>query len=536
MSKLLEIFGKGIAVNTVELIWHWLDQCLPQTAMSDCDKERLGAVMEHIANHEMVLAQEKLGAYLQNAPDCCCGRMAAAAICLRNNLPADALEQAQSVYYRQPSNTMAMYVMGYCLERLGRAVEAVDFYQDCLKFKRHLQLPRQRLAAIRMRSGQLDQAIREYELLTGEHPDDIASIVLLGYLYCAAGQYEQAIETFNLAIVSHPDNFFELRQDDDIESLVQNGMMDQALEKIHWMIEQVGPMPDLIVRMADVYARGGRDAEAIACYENAIRVQPNSLEAIIKLGTHYLRSRRFALAAEQFNQAAEINDDIVDAYIGLATSYKLCGQTDQAARTLSLAISIQQNSTLLFSEAATLHFQAILDESKPSETHGDKVIVLINDVIRAHQEQMRHHQSRADVHYKYGILMMVENNYEKAIEAFEKTIQLNPIHYRAANKLCLCLFDNGQVDAAMDYLSRPQTPSASMLESYYRTAILFCDKPAFTKALQKIQTRIGETIENTDIHINLETVLENLGLVDRAFTNWQRMIETAENLPTAKQR
>lgn len=536
MSKLLEIFGKGIAVNTVELIWHWLDQSLPHCSMPDGDKECLGAVVEHISNHEMVSAQEKLEVYLQNQPDCVCGRMAAAAICLRSNLPAEALEQAQSVYFRQPSNTMAMYVMGHCLERLGRAAEAVDFYQDCLKFKRHLQLPRQRLAAIRMQSGQLGQAIREYELLNNEHPDDIASIVLLGYLYIAAGNYEQAIETFNLAIVSHPDNFFELRQEDEIESLIQSGMFEEALERIHTMIEQVGLMPDLIVRMADIYTQWGRDAEAIACYENAIRVQPNSLEAVIKLGTHYLRSRRFALAAEQFNQAAEINDEIVDAYLGLATSHKLSGDTQEALRTLSLSMAIQQNSTLLFSEAATLHFQSILDENKTVQIAQDKVIVLINDVIRAYQEQMRHDQSRADVHYKYGILMMVENDYSKAIEAFEKTIQLNPIHYRAANKLCLCLFDNSQVDAAMNCLNQTQTPAASMLESYYRTAVLFCDKPAFTKALQKVQTRIGDRIENTDIHTNLETVLENLGLVDRAFTNWNRMIETAENMPAVKQR
>jgi hypothetical protein len=113
---------------------------------------------------------------------------------------------------------------------------------------------------------------------------------------------------------------------------------------------------------------------------------------------------------------------------------------------------------------------------------------------------------------------------------------LNPIHYRAANKLCLCLFDNGQVDAAMERLTQPQIPAAGMLEHYYRTAVLFCDKPAFTQAIKKIQTRLGEKIENTDIHTNLETMLENLGLVDRAFTNWNRMIETAENLPAVKQR
>ena len=513
MSKLLEVFGKGIAINTVELIWHWLDQVLPQKNIADTAKEQLVAVIDHLANHEMVQAESKLKQYLFESPDCSCGRMAAAAVCLRNNDLEGALMQAQSVYFRQPSNTMAIYILGYCRERLGQTPEAVDCYQDCLKFKAHLQLPRQRLAAIWLRSGHLDKTINEYELLTSEHPDDIASIVLLGYLYLAVKDYERAIDTFNLAIISHPDNFLEVREDDDIEILLQSGMFEQALEKIHWMIEQVGPMPDLIVRMADVYGRWGRDAEAIACFENAIRAQPNSLEANIKLGTHYLRRRRFSLAAEQFNQAAEINDDIVDAYMGLATAQYCSGDTSETGRTLAMAASIQQNSTLLFSEAATLHFQSILDDEKIDSASDEKVVVLINDVIRAHQDQIRRFESRADVHYKYGILMMVENNYAEAIQAFEKTIKLNPIHYRAQNKLSLCRYDNGQPEEAIGILMDSKPLPAAMLEQYYRTAILYCDRPAFAKAIQKIQIRLGESIENTDVHTNLETILENLGLV-----------------------
>lgn len=534
MSKLLEIFGKGIAINTVELIWHWLDQNLPQKDISDAAREQLAAVIDHLANHEMVQAESKLKEYLFETPECSYGRMAAAAVCLRNNEPFEAMEQAQSVYYRQPSNTMALYILGYCHERLGQMSEAVDCYQDCLKFKRHLQLPRQRLAAIWLHSGQLDKTIREYEMLTVEHPDDIASMVLLGYLYIAAHDFDRAIDTFNLAIISHPDNFLEVREDDDIETLLQSGLFEQALEKIHWLIEQVGPMPDLIVRMADVYGRWGRDAEAIACYENAIRSQPNSLEAMIKLGTHYLRRRRFSLAAEQFNQAAELNDEIVDAYIGLATAHQLSGDAGEASRTLSLAASIQQNSTLLFSEAATLHFQSILDDEHTGLGTDEKIIVLINDVIRAHKDQVRHFESRADVHYKYGILMMVENNYTEAIRSFERTIQLNPIHYRAKNKMCLCLHDHGQIDTAVTALTGSQTLPAAMLEQYYRTAILYCDRPGFAKAIQNIQNRLGDSIQNTDVHTNLETILENLGLVDRAFTNWHRMIETAGNLPSLK--
>ena len=86
----------------------------------------------------------------------------------------------------------------------------------------------------------------------------------------------------------------------------------------------------------------------------------------------------------------------------------------------------------------------------------------------------------------------------------------------------------------MNAITESQVLSSAVLESYYRTAILYCDKPAFAKAVQKIQTRMGETIQNTEVHTNLEIILENLGLVDRAFTSWHRMIETAGNMSAVK--
>ena len=534
MSKLLEIFGKGISVKTTEILWHWLNNILSKipAEQETQSTDQLVSVLEHLANHELHSAEEKLKVYLFDNPDCIYARMTAATICLHYNDLEKAIEQTQSVYLRQPSNTMALYVLGYCHERLGNIEQALEFYQDCIKFKNYLQLPRQRMAAIYLKEGRLDRVIYEYEQVTSEHPDDISSLVLLGHLYMSGNDYEKAIDTFNLAILSHPDNFLVSKDEDDIDELLQCGLFDQALEKIHWTIEQVGVMPDLLIRMADVYSQWGKDAEAIACFEHAIRIQPNSLEGTIKLGTHYLRQQRFTLAAEQFNKAAEVNDEIVDAYLGLAKAQKMSGAETESIQTLSLASSIQQNSTLLYSESATLQFQSVLDENTTPQTESDKPIVFINDVIRAYQDQLKACPSRPDVHYKYGILMMVENNLPMAVSAFQNVLPLNPIHYRALNKMAICHFDNGRPERAIDMLTQSEKQFApALFEMYYKTSILYCDKKAFAAAIKKLHhVKATQKPQNSDIQANLEIVLENLGLVDRAFTNWMRLEETSESL------
>lgn len=536
MSKHLEIFGKGITVNPAEIAWHWLNQMLSRQEPRET-AGKLAAILDHLANRELVQAEDKLKIYLFDNPDCVYGRMAAAAVCLYLDEPQGAAEQLQSVYLRQPSNTMGLFLLGYCYERLGKAQEAMEFYQDCIKFKSHLQLPRQRMAAIYLGDGRLDRAIQEYEQLVAEYPDDITSHVLCGYLYLTAGHYDKAVDMFNLSILSHPDNFTEVREEDEVEVLTKNGMYDQAIEKIQSTIDQVGPLTDLIIRMADVYSLSNREAEAIACYEYAIRMQPSSLEAAIKLGTHYLRGRKFSLAAEQFNRAADINDEIVDAYLGLAGAQKLSGQMAEALQTMSLASSILQNSTLLYSESATLQFQSVMDERAREQAAGDKVIVLINDVIAAYQKQLKECGGRADVQYKYAMLMMVENNLPLAISSLQNTLSLNPTHYRAHNKLALCTFDFGQPEKSLEILISPQRLAASAYQMYYRTSILYCSRKAFASAVKKLNlVKSAEMLEQSEIEVNIELILENIGMVDRTFTNWKRLEETSECLLQIKEK
>lgn len=532
MSKLFEIFGKGITISTADIVWHWLGQTLP-TADSANYNESFAKVLDHLANREIVQAEDKIRHLLGISPDCIWARMAASAACLMQDNIGESLQHAQSVYFRQPSNTMALYVMGYCCERLGQTEQAMEFYQDCVKFKSHLQLPRQRMAAIYLRDGRIDKAAAEYERLTSEHFEDIQSLVLLGYLYLESGKITEASDTFNLAIVSHPDNFIEFHEADEIETLIQDEMFEQAVEKIRCTIDQVGTLPELVLRMADIYSAWGKDAEAVGCYEHAVQLQPNSLEAAIKLATHYLRSHHFSLAAEHFNRAADINEEIVDAYMGLATAQEISGRSEEALETLSLASAIFQNSILLYSESACLQFQSIIDEIHPDTT--DRDIVSVNDVINAYKEQLKYSGSRPDVNYKYGILMIGENNLPLASSLFEKTLDINPMYYRAQHKLALCAFMDSHPQKALKILLNNPSTGKTVFEKYYQLSILFSNRKNFRQAVR--QLHLLETSDMADLaqtQANLEIILENLGLIDRIAASWQRLNETSECLVKIK--
>jgi len=533
MSRLLEILGRAMTVDTADLIWHWFGvvELLKDDSESE-EYQQLDKIIELMGDRRAEAAEEQLRLYLFENPSCTWGRMAAAAICLQKNLLDSAIEELNSVYLRQPNNTMALYALGHCYERLGKESQAVEFYQDCLKFKNHLQLPRQRLAAIYFKNSQLEKTIAEYELLKSEYPDDIPTLVTLGHLYIASTEHTKAIETFNTAILIHPDNFHT--EDEEVDQLIREGQLDEALERLEDLSETQPERADLIMKRADVLGMLGATTESVCQYEEAIRIRPDFLEATIKLGTQYLQMHADSLAAQQFNRAVEINDQIVDAYIGLTIAQKLAGNVSDALATLSLAAAIQPNSSLLLAETATLQFKTGLGVSLPS-LNGDDPTNLIEAVIGAHQRQITHRPQNPDLHYRLGVLMMSVGRMNDALEVFQSALEINPTYTRARSKLAVCLFETGQKQAAMEQLTGSDCLDKDTLELHYKVALLYCDKIKFASSLINLDRLLENNFACADTTVNISIVLQNLGLLDRAAAMWDNLLDTANQAMDANQ-
>ncbi len=522
MSRLLEILGRAIAVDTADLIWHWFDAVdLSRDGDSSTQFHELNKVIELMADRRTDSATEQLRLYLFENPSCIYGHLAAAAIYITENQLQKAIEELNSVYMRRPSNTMALYALGHCYERLGKESQAIEFYQDCLKFKNYLQLPRERMAAIYFKNTQLEKTIFEYELLKKEYPDDMATLVTLGHLYIAAEQHDIAAETFNTAILIHPDNYHDV--DDEIESYIAQGELYQALDEINNLLAHQDTRPDLLIRRADILHMIGDEEQSAVHYEQALNICPDFLEATIKLGTQYLLLNDYSLAAQQFNRATEINDRIVDAYIGLAITQKLAKNHSEASTTLSLAAAIAANSPLLFTQTAILQFRmAVEDNSDPSQSAN-----IIEHVINAHIRQIVAHPRNPDLYYRLGVLMLGVAKPEEAIEAFRTVLQINPTYHRAESKLAITLFETGEKQLALEQLKGPDCSDKDVLELHYKTALLYCDRLRFASSLINLENNLEANYACSDAAVNISIVLQNLGLLDRAAIMWENLSETA---------
>ena len=524
MSRLLEILGKGMELDTADLIWHCLDIYRSNHPTSNSSDKQMIAISQLVLENKIESAKKQLRLYLFEQPSCIQGRLAAAAICLAEGQIDSAIKELQSVYMRHPTNTIALYALGHCYERKGSENQAVEFYQDCLKFKSFLQPPRQRLAAIYFKNGQLEKAVDEYESLRNEYPDDISALITLGHLYINADRLNNAIDAFNTAILIHPDNFNG--DDENIEQLITEGLFEQAAQELETLLTEQPQRVDLIVRYGDVLNMLGLFPQATEQLEEAVRLHPDCLEAAIKLGTQYLQAGDEVSAAEKFNSAFEINDRVIDAYIGLAIAQKLSGSENEALETIALASAIYPNGSLLFAQTAILQYRNILGKSQYFNiSESDN---MLERVIEVHQKQVADEPENPDLYYRLGILLTSTGRCGDAAGMFKKAVEINPTFSRAKSKLALCLFEIDKKTQALGYIDR-DVLDKSIIDLHYRIALLYCDKIRFATSLMNLFNQHENNLTTSNATINISIVLQNLGLLDRTTAMWDNLSDTTKH-------
>jgi tetratricopeptide (TPR) repeat protein len=117
-------------------------------------------------------------------------------------------------------------------------------------------------------------------------------------------------------------------------ALAQHGGANQAMTIVERLLaedEQYGPAIKLKGMLLE---EGGREEEAAAAYEQALRLAPNDPDLLLKVGVYKLQVRQWANAIELLEHGARLMPKDGDMQFYLAQAYHLNGQDDRALRAI----------------------------------------------------------------------------------------------------------------------------------------------------------------------------------------------------------
>ncbi len=142
--------------------------------------------------------------------------------------------------------------------------------------------------------GNWEQAIEAYQRALREFPDDIDALTGLGMAYASIDRSEEALDAYQRAS--------DLAPEDPV-----------LLERVGKMLEELGRAKEASEAYLDCgrhYINQQQTAHlAVACWEDAARVHPNSVKAHVSLLEHYQQQGRIGAAVEECLVLARIYRD-----------------------------------------------------------------------------------------------------------------------------------------------------------------------------------------------------------------------------------
>ena len=165
----------------------------------------------------------------------------------------------------------------------------------------------------------------------------------------------------------------------------------------------------------------GKDAEAIAKFQEVIASAPNCAECYSNIGTIQVREKKYDEAEQSYKKAIELKPDFADPYAGLATVYNAQKKSDQALEASKKAAEL--------SSAAAAGAPGASGGSAPAVFNQGVILWNAGKIPEAQtqfEQAVKLDPNLAEAHYWLGMALVNAGKTADAKTHFEEYLKLAP--------------------------------------------------------------------------------------------------------------
>ena len=126
--------------------------------------------------------------------------------------------------------------------------------------------------------------------------------------------------------------------------------------------------------------------------------------------------------------------------------------------------------------------------------------------------------------FNLGVQFYNQRDFSKAIQAYQKVIELDPTYVEAYNNLGIIYQTIGDVDRAFGAYQRSTEINPRYEKGYNNLGILLFLKGRYEEALGSFQKAIGVNPNNIESHINLGILFKRIGESEKAIESYQKAL------------
>jgi tetratricopeptide (TPR) repeat protein/ADP-heptose:LPS heptosyltransferase len=269
----------------------------------------------------------------------------------------------------------------------------------------------------------------------------------LGVLERQRGHWEPARQWLEKALQIQPGSAYILH---DLGLVwFELGRLDEAIATYQRAIELAPKFPEAHYHLGNAYYAARKPQQAEASYQRALEQQPDLVEARYNLGLLAQEAGRPRDAILHYQQTLQLQPKHPDALLNLGLSLKDAGQVREAQACLQKSLAMDPANT-----KARVNLAAIL-AAQARHLAGQ------NDLLQAAklcEEAVVEQPSWPEVWVNLGVIRQAMGQVTRAIECFQRALDLQPDNADARYNLGIAELLTGQFDSGWkNYEARWQT-------------------------------------------------------------------------------
>lgn len=307
--------------------------------------------------------------------------------------------------------------------------------------------------------------------------------------------------------------------------LEESGDFLKAIEEYKKAIQLDPQSSSLYIELANAYLRHRRVRDAIQEAENAVKVNPDSLEAHKLLGSIYFQiikseepqrspasSDYLKKAIQEYLIITRLDSSDTNSLITLGLLYRYDGQAEKATETVKKVLELAPSNEMGLTTLAQIYSE----QGNPQEA--------INVFKRALEINPDSPRILAELAFAYEQAKDYKNSiqtYRKAIEADEDSLELSK---RLAEVL---LEDNQDVEAEKAFLKILEADPDEG-RAYFRLGQIYRSRKDFEKALNNFNKASSILVGSFEVSFHIATLYEELGKFEKAEERFQQLLKLTE--------
>ena len=397
---------------------------------------------------------------------------------------------------------------------------AIGYLQHALEIDSDMFWARFNLGGLYQEKGEDRLALAEFEICVRLNPNYYPAYYRMGEIYLKQADYTQALHAFDSA--RKVNRKWEYPQYGIGLVYFAQGELDRARETFEDLTKRKKKFAPAYFKLGQVLATEGFFDEALKEYAKGAQYQEYSAPILYELAVIFNERGHTEGTIRLYQRVIEVEPTHAQAHLALGDALYTGGDTTTAVQHYQQALSLTPSLKEAFYEPLVPYFAGLMSPDEAMQLLEKAMLVLPDDPRS---------------HFYAGTLESDAGNTEKAIERYEKTIEIiesDPNHQQLElllgdfNDIYLKLgelyHEQGDLDTAVTYFKRALALNPELADQFIEQGTRALETENYQEAIEALNTQLLLFPEDINAAYLLGQSYEANGDTDNALIFYKRTI------------